>query len=177
MAHLWKHGRVWYLRYLGGHRENVGGDEGRAREALSVAQRREEPPYVVGRAFRRKQRIAHVRAMCLSLLGGRCVACAATTGLEVDHVDPAKRSFWPTTDANRSDDAIRAELTKCQLLCRSCHVAKTIRERGFRPAAHGRLAMYNRGCRCERCRRANADAARAKYARRRAEAEARRCPA
>ena len=48
-----------------------------------------------------------------------------------------------------------AELQKCQLLCVSCHMTKTITDRGHSPAkgTHGTISAY-RYCHCSLCREA-----------------------
>jgi len=48
------------------------------------------------------------------------------------------------------------ELLRCQVLCRSCHRAKT-RGEFVREFAHGQYGAYKRGCRCEDYRLANAE--------------------
>jgi 5-methylcytosine-specific restriction endonuclease McrA len=54
-------------------------------------------------------------------------------------------------------DRLKAELAKCQVLCRPCHQAKTARDLGY--AEHG-WWRYRKGCRCDICRAANAQHAR-----------------
>jgi hypothetical protein len=59
---------------------------------------------------------------------------------------------------------ILAELKFCQLLCKPCHIEKTIKDKGFNQAVHGLLSTYcNKKCRCDECRAANANYMR-KYA-------------
>lgn len=55
--------------------------------------------------------------------GKACVSCGATDDLELDHVDSSKKvshSVW-----SWSEDRRNAELLKCQVLCRNCHLSKT----------------------------------------------------
>lgn len=72
------------------------------------------------RAYERRKRYA------LAYLGGKCEACGSTSGLEIDHVDCATKSFdlfgpkWSTRWERWCD-----ELEKCQLLCHCCHNDKT----------------------------------------------------
>ncbi len=97
--------------------------------------------------------IARRRAAWIATKGGACAECGSTKRIEIDHVDPAKKSvnaasLWSRTKAYRE-----AELEKCQLLCRECHDLKSGRE----PAPHGSANRYQRhGCRCEACRGWNA---------------------
>lgn len=111
-------------------------------------------------AIRQFRRSVLVRAMCLVALGGKCSVCGSTDNLEVDHKDRTKKEFYPTTDRNRSADAILRELEKCQLLCKPCHIDKSIAERGHvrsDAAPCGTISAYaRRGCRCGPCRSANA---------------------
>ena len=103
------------------------------------------------RAIRRAKR----RKFFESLLGGACVNCQATKQLEFDHVIPEDKSFnLATSCMEYSLETILPELQKCQLLCRSCHIRKTISDRGFNVERHGTPGMYsNRGCRCSDCRK------------------------
>jgi len=84
-----------------------------------------------------------------------CVKCGSTQSLEVDHIDPALKvthSVWSWSIPRRT-----IELAKCQVLCTECHKAKT---RADRPLPeHGTISRYGsiHKCRCDLCRRANAD--------------------
>lgn len=94
---------------------------------------------------------------------GPCQRCGSNEDLQVDHLDPALKvshSVWSWSAARRE-----AELRKCQVLCLSCHKAKTAREL-WRPISHGSESAYTaRACRCEACREAHREARRA-YAKR-----------
>lgn len=57
-------------------------------------------------------------------LGGRCRLCGydrCLMALQFHHVDPAQKDFT-IADANASWETVRAELTKCVLLCALCHI-------------------------------------------------------
>ena len=102
-------------------------------------------------------RYYHRKNEALRALGERCVNCGSTEGLQFDHADPKKKAFslWSRTT---SKEKFLKELKKCQLLCRECHIKKTIEERGQKPArgTHGTLSAYPR-CgppKCNECRRA-----------------------
>ena len=90
--------------------------------------------------------------------GKCCEFCGSTTKLEVDHIDPAKKiehRIWTWSAARR-----QAELAKCRPLCRKCHNARHNQPRA-KPIRHGvRFTYYRKKCRCELCRKANADHAR-----------------
>ena len=116
---------------------------------LSEAERAYQREYQLARYHRR-------RAAAVAQLGGRCVRCGSTDDLDFDHVDPGTKRF---TIAARlvsvTENVLQAELAKCQLLCRSCHVEKTRAEQ--RTRVHGTASMYRRGedgvsgCRCGPC--------------------------
>ena len=93
--------------------------------------------------------------------------CGSVDRLEFDHVDP-KTKVWELTGLLLAARAkFEAELAKCQLLCHKHHWHKTNVERGRQPEClHGTRSKYQRGCRCDLCRAAHRDAARA-YARKR----------
>lgn len=59
-------------------------------------------------------------------VGKFCAACHSITNLELDHIDPSTKishNVWSWTKKRRDD-----ELAKCQVLCRKCHLQKTISE-------------------------------------------------
>jgi 5-methylcytosine-specific restriction endonuclease McrA len=96
------------------------------------------------------------RANAVKKLGGQCVKCGSQEKLDIDHIDPLKKSF---TIGERMAAApmtqLAGELAKCQLLCRKCHTTKTVTELGRKLArgTHGTLASY-RYCKCDLCREA-----------------------
>ena len=85
-----------------------------------------------------------------------CVRCGSTESLEVDHIDPALKvthSVWSWSIPRRD-----IELAKCQVLCTVCHKAKTKAQRPI--PAHGTVSRYSSKawkCRCDLCRKANAE--------------------
>jgi 5-methylcytosine-specific restriction endonuclease McrA len=84
---------------------------------------------------------------------GPCAKCGSKKDLEVDHVDPTKKVWhriWSWSPARRAK-----ELAKCQVLCGECHQKKTV-EYLRRNAKHGTSSEYSYGCRCSKCREANA---------------------
>src|SRR5579864_4308625 len=58
---------------------------------------------------------------------GPCQYCGTWDDLEVDHVDPAQKSFGITFDEGAAKR--EKELAKCQALCHDCHLEKTAKER------------------------------------------------
>lgn len=54
---------------------------------------------------------------------GPCVMCGSTIQLEVDHINPLEKvshKVWSWTKVKREE-----ELSKCQVLCKFCHLEKT----------------------------------------------------
>lgn len=83
-----------------------------------------------------------------------CVVCGSSDRLEVDHINPTEKLLSPGTLWSMARDNPRrmAELAKCQVLCYDHHKEKTIAEANAK-RKHGRT-MYNYGCRCEICYKA-----------------------
>ena len=99
------------------------------------------------------------RSEAVVKLGGKCVRCSSSEGLELDHIDRASKSYDVANMCSYSDEKYWAEIAKCQLLCSSCHAFKTIDERGHTHAEHGTNAMYSgkHRCRCTLCKQAHAE--------------------
>lgn len=95
------------------------------------------------------------RKIAIGFLGGFCVDCGSTNDLEFDHVNPATKSFTIAQASSFSEERFWNEVEKCQLLCKKCHVLKTITESGKTVAkgTHGTISSY-RYCRCDSCRAA-----------------------
>jgi hypothetical protein len=118
----------------------------------------------VSNEYRRNRYAARI-AMATSLLGGKCMRCGSTDDLEFDHVDPGTKLFEISAEiANLKFSTILDELSKCQLLCKPCHVLKTLDDKGQAPArnTHGTVSSY-RYCRCELCKEAKREWARRHY--------------
>ncbi len=90
------------------------------------------------------------------ILGGACVFCGQCINLQIDHINPSTKSFVVTMEWDRPWDQIEGELTKCQLLCVSCHKKKTLNDKGqvSEVDSHGTLSSY-RYCKCKECKQAN----------------------
>ncbi len=89
-------------------------------------------------------------AWAISQLGGQCVTCGTREGLELDHIDPATKSFTIGSMWSCSWGKFVAEVAKCQLLCEAHHISKTVKE-ARAGVSHGTVWMYRLGCRCEEC--------------------------
>ena len=93
------------------------------------------------------------RKYAIEKLGGSCVKCGGVEQLELDHIDPKKKSFAISKMWSVAWVRFIAELAKCQLLCDPHHNDKTLADKGQRRAkgTHGTLSAY-RYCRCDLCR-------------------------
>src|SRR3954447_3521235 len=76
-------------------------------------------------AVSRRRRL--VREMLVREAGGRCVICGHDEyvgALQFHHVDPSAKGFGLSSRGiTRSLEALRAEASKCVLLCANCHAA------------------------------------------------------
>ena len=66
-----------------------------------------------------------VKRILVAEAGGRCALCGydrCHAALELHHLDPASKSFGIAGKGfTRSIDQLRAEASKCILLCANCH--------------------------------------------------------
>jgi 5-methylcytosine-specific restriction endonuclease McrA len=118
--------------------------------------------YIKAHKHARRQRL-------IEMLGGKCVRCGTTEGLEFDHIDPSTKRFSVCVGLTRAWAELVTEAEKCQLLCRPDHLIKTAEDRGEPP--HGRYRYVYWQCRCDVCRGANAQASARQRARKRQEAK------
>lgn len=82
---------------------------------------------------------------------GPCQVCGSWDSLEIDHIDPTQKEYKISTIWSRSKEVRDKELAKCQVLCKSCHLKKTLAERP--QPKHGTVNMYDdHKCRCEECK-------------------------
>lgn len=102
---------------------------------------------------RARKRMADARVA----LGNKCAMCGDLDGLEIDHIDPLEKSFTLSKGCSFSEARWQAELQKCQLLCKDCHINKSIVESGKtfvkNKDVHGTISSY-RYCRCDKCKMA-----------------------
>lgn len=84
---------------------------------------------------------------------GPCRRCGSLESLEVDHIDPSLKTMHASALWSRRQEVRDKELANCQVLCKKCHLIKTLSERP--KPVHGSLTMYDDyKCRCEDCREA-----------------------
>jgi hypothetical protein len=96
------------------------------------------------------------RNKAIEKLGGVC-KCGRSEGLQFDHIDPATKKFTLAKLSSVNEEDFWKEVDKCQLLCDTCHQAKTLRDLGRVSAkdTHGTLSSF-RYCKCEECKAAKA---------------------
>lgn len=82
---------------------------------------------------------------------GPCKHCGSWDSLEIDHIDPSLKTMQPTSIWSRTESVREKELANCQVLCKFCHLKKTLSERP--KLVHGSTKMYDTlGCRCDLCK-------------------------
>lgn len=62
------------------------------------------------------------RAHLLAHLGGSCVGCGVTEGLDIHHRDAGMKMFAIGRIWSHALPTVLGELEKCELRCRDCHV-------------------------------------------------------
>lgn len=114
---------------------------------------REQSAVYMRNRYQRRKKEALIK------LGGACCRCGCTEDLEVDHTNRKEKTMPFSRMYAVNQARFDEELDKCQLLCKQCHVQKTIEERGHRKRTeHGTYASYRySGCRCDECKRACRD--------------------
>jgi hypothetical protein len=107
--------------------------------------------YILNRYHRRMQE-------ALEFLGNKCIKCGRTESLQLDHIFPTSKIKTISKIWSYSDEIFWEEVKKCQILCRDCHIEKTILELGKKIAkgTHGTLSSY-RYCKCSICKKAMSD--------------------
>lgn len=104
-----------------------------------------------------RERYQKRRQWMVTFLGGVCVVCGTTKHLEIDHIDPATKRIQPGSQWSSPLGKLVDELEVCQLLCKTHHTEKTLRDKKQLSArnVHGTLSSY-RYCKCTLCRSAKA---------------------
>ena len=106
-----------------------------------------------------KERYKKRKEFALAYLGGKCARCGTTENLEFDHIDRKDKEATIGDAMLWAKTRLIKELDKCQLLCKSCHNEKTLKDLNKSSAknSHGTISSY-RYCKCQLCR-----AAKSKY--------------
>lgn len=93
-------------------------------------------------------------------LGSVCCRCGGSENLQIDHKDPAAKSFTVAKCWSFALERFNQELEKCQLLCNNCHQKKTCQDNNKvfvkDQDTHGTLSSF-RYCKCALCKKAKAD--------------------
>lgn len=66
------------------------------------------------------------RSSAIEQLGGKCVSCGSIENLQFDHKDSKDKSFALSKNPSMKESVWQEELQKCQLLCESCHIEKSV---------------------------------------------------
>lgn len=82
-----------------------------------------------------------------------CKICGSTKKLDLDHINRKNKISHNVWSWNKKKQ--QSELKKCQVLCKSCHLLKTIKENKVKNVHNGiSCVAYRKGCRCNKCRKA-----------------------
>ena len=97
----------------------------RAENAENSRRVRQADPEAAKRHRRAQQRkgSAYIRQRRQEL--GPCRHCGSDEDLAFDHIDPSTKRKSVGMMAKYGAEAIEAEIAKCQVLCRTCHIKKT----------------------------------------------------
>lgn len=71
-----------------------------------------------------RRRRRHLKMLAVTFKGLACQLCGYSKclpALDFHHPNPEEKDFTIATNANRSWKAVKAEISKCQLLCCRCH--------------------------------------------------------
>lgn len=71
------------------------------------------------------------RDEAISALGGVCSQCGSRENLEFDHIKHTSKEASVSKIIKCGDERLSAELSKCQVLCKECHLNKSIGERSL----------------------------------------------
>mgnify|MGYP001561270030 FL=1 len=98
-----------------------------------------------------KKRYRKRRKEALEFLGGICAKCETKENLQLDHINRNSKEFdigrfWGTTL-----ERFWAEVKKCQILCKPCHIIKTGNEVLAKHGTISRYAHRKTPCRCKLC--------------------------
>jgi len=100
------------------------------------------------------------RTKYINMLGGKCIECAGIDNLEFDHINPSTKVASIGDLLKHSEKRLLDELSKCQLLCKACHLNKSKKEGVFTLEPknkgkwkHGTTTSYMyKKCRCQECK-------------------------
>ncbi len=104
---------------------------------------------------KRAKRRAAKRKYLKKILGNKCASCGSKNKLEFDHLKPSKKKFKISKFIDLDVNELMDEVNQCQLLCKSCHHEKTLKNKEYSFSRHGTITKYKRdNCRCKACKQA-----------------------
>ena len=78
--------------------------------------------------------------------GGKCVKCGSTDDLHFDHIDPStKVNAVGSLATGNGFTKCYQEALKCQLLCKSCHITKSLENQDYTNGAKKHRLTYKDG--------------------------------
>lgn len=143
--------RVRNLMRMSGTTDMPGRGEGFSLAPKERSVGRTDPEYL---KQYQQNRITEGRAYAIAKLGGKCVRCGSTEDLQFDHIDRSTKVTEITRMFTFARAKLDAELEKCQLLCKPCHLQKTFHEDVVHASqTHGTLTAL-KYCKpiCDTCR-------------------------
>lgn len=88
-------------------------------------------------------------------INGPCKHCGTWENLEVDHIKREDKTMHTASIWSKRQEVRERELSKCQVLCRECHLKKTLDEANYPGIIHGSSRGYDHyACRCDECKEA-----------------------
>lgn len=98
------------------------------------------------------KRYKRLRSEWIERLGGSCAACGSRDNLEFDHIDASQKKYnIGKILSTHSKQKVEEEMARCQLLCKECHLEKTIREEDIYIVDHGEGLTGKKSCYCSLC--------------------------
>lgn len=95
------------------------------------------------------------RAEAIRKLGGKCAICGSEDNLEIDHIDYHTKSFNLAKMWSANEVDFQNEISKCQVLCRTHHMEKSVEEisemRGGCPHGKSYTMAFKLRCECDLC--------------------------
>lgn len=99
------------------------------------------------------KRYHKLRAEWIDKLGGQCVNCGNREDLNFDHIVAEDKEYdIAKILSSHSKKKVELEMTKCQILCKPCHITKSVSEGDIYSVEHGGGISGKKNCRCELCR-------------------------
>lgn len=81
-----------------------------------------------------KRRRQHLKLLAVAYKGGKCEECSYARcyqALDFHHIDPKTKEFTIAAITNRSWSNLKAEVSKCRLLCANCHREHHAKQSGW----------------------------------------------